>query len=278
MRRRRAQFAQKIGELARKVVAGRRDFTPEEQREWSEVNAEWDRLTAEIGAAEDAEADVVGGESYAAGQVAQEITFSVPVGARELLGVTTVPPPVDSAGGTAGAIDASVVGLTYDAPTWHAIPQIGDPYPLTPADVVTDHNHLVPVLQAGGAIDADTLLDALWPKFLARLREMAHPEARAMAGAAAEVPGLDELALMALADWLEERQFPTLAAGAKVRRLAVRDGDLLAIECEGVLTPEARKNLRQSMERLFAERGRDVVVVVLEEGLKLSHFRTGKRD
>lgn len=126
---------------------------------------------------------------------------------------------------------------------------------------------------------AAALAEQLMPLLLEKLREMAPAEARSLAGAAADVPGLDALACKALADWLEERGMPD--AGARVRKLPLRDGDLLVIQPPGPMTYEAMQNIREwvgMLERRMRDTGRQVVIAVVPHGFTLLHFRTGKRE
>ncbi len=111
------------------------------------------------------------------------------------------------------------------------------------------------------------------------LREMAAAEAKALAGAAAEVPGLDALACSALADWLEEQSLPDV--GALVRKMPLGDGDLLIIQPAGALTPEAMQGIRASaglLEQRIWDPGRQGVIAVVPHGFSLIHLRTGKRS
>ncbi len=111
------------------------------------------------------------------------------------------------------------------------------------------------------------------------LREMAPAEAKALAEAAAEVPGLDALACGALADWLEEQSLPDV--GALVRKMPLVDGDVLMVQPNGPMTAEAMQSIRESANHLEARiqaTGRRVVVAILPHGFSLIHLRTGKRS
>lgn len=52
LREKRAPIAKRIKELSDKANADKRDFTPEEQKSWTDANAEYDALTKDIGVAE----------------------------------------------------------------------------------------------------------------------------------------------------------------------------------------------------------------------------------
>ncbi len=111
------------------------------------------------------------------------------------------------------------------------------------------------------------------------LREMAPAEAKALAGAAADVPGLDELAIAALADWLEERGMADV--GARVRKLPLRDGDLLILQPTSPMGREQLHAFSESCRRLhdsLQAAGRNIDVIPIQYGINLTHLRTGKRE
>jgi hypothetical protein len=117
----------------------------------------------------------------------------------------------------------------------------------------------------------DALADRLVDRVFARLRERLPGEVRAMAEGAAAAPGLDELSLFALADWLEERQMAELSE--RVRRLAVKDGDLFFLQLSEATSSAAMLQIRRSVQMLQEQlkaKGKDVFFVVLPHGVTLS--------
>ncbi len=124
---------------------------------------------------------------------------------------------------------------------------------------------------------AAILAPAVAAAVVEHFRESADPAAREMAAAAREVPGLEPVSLYALADWLEDHALPEL--GAKVRRLAVKDGDLLIVQPGQPFTEAATRSLREDVARLADElEARGVKlggVIVLPHGLNLYHVKRG---
>lgn len=132
-----------------------------------------------------------------------------------------------------------------------------------------DGNQPRPPFQS--AEHARSFLDYLWPHLLERLRGALPAEVRGMATAATEVPGLDDLSLYALADWLEERQWDDVAA--RVRRLRIEGGELLVMQSDRPISPSGMSELRESARRLqdrLKALGKDVLVLVLPHGVSLS--------
>lgn len=124
---------------------------------------------------------------------------------------------------------------------------------------------------------ADSLLPHVVEALAERLRSRIPDEARAMAEVAAGTPGLDEVSLAALADWLEERGLD--ADGAKVRALALRDGDLLVIQPDRPMTQQNMQYLRDSASAFQGDlisRGRSINFLVLPHGLSMTHLRRGR--
>lgn len=125
-------------------------------------------------------------------------------------------------------------------------------------------------------LDYEYVAEKLFPLFLDRLRALGPPQAQVLAEAAA-TPGLDELSLYALADWLEEQRLPAL--GARVRKMALQDGDLLVIQPDKPLGEAQMARLREGAQTLyekFAAEGRTIHIIVLPHGLDLHHKKTGK--
>jgi hypothetical protein len=123
---------------------------------------------------------------------------------------------------------------------------------------------------------ARSFLDYLWPHLLERVRSTLPVEVRGMVKGATEAPGLDDLSLYALADWLEERQWDDVAA--RVRRMRIEGGELLVISADRPLSSAALGELRESARRLQDQLkviGKDVLVLVLPHGLGLQAFLAG---
>lgn len=171
----------------------------------------------------------------------------------------------------AGRAFAWVVG-NGPTPGPHPGWSIGRPDSLTPGPAPEDGAEAV-VGDPGPAepVPADQAAEDPDPAFVDRLAD-----AVALAEDAARVPGLDAAACSILADWLEDQRLPDVAG--RVRRMAVRPGDLLVIEMDDRLSPENRKNIRDSAQPVLdrlSEGGRPVELIVLDGGMTLKHFPVG---
>jgi hypothetical protein len=91
--------------------------------------------------------------------------------------------------------------------------------------------------------------DDLMPLILERLRNLAPPEARAIAGEAAEHRPLDGVSLAALSDWLRDENFDGLAE--EVARLKPGAGETIILQPKRECDDESLREIAAFLENLL---------------------------
>lgn len=115
--------------------------------------------------------------------------------------------------------------------------------------------------------DIRSLFEEMWPLIRDRLRG----EAPALPSVLAEQAiTLDQAAVSALVDWLQESAFP--AQAEEVRKLRLDDGDLLVFYVPTGTSASAFREIQNCLEILFRELKHPPVFILLPSGMTIQHF------
>lgn len=90
--------------------------------------------------------------------------------------------------------------------------------------------------------------DDLMPLILEQLRNLAPPEARAIAGEAAESRPLDGVSLRAISDWLKEQNFDSLAD--EIARLKPGAGEVCILQIDHPHNSDQWMDAKKSLENI----------------------------
>lgn len=105
-------------------------------------------------------------------------------------------------------------------------------------------------------------------------RLVAHLPAEATAIAQSAANAADTVSLLALADWVEERRFAGLAA--RIRRMAVRTGDLLVVTLPDHISESDRAHIVSTLEHLEArlrQAGIRIETIIMPASISIQRYR-----